>query len=289
MYLSVQPAGDFETLGAAALGRVLDDEQLAVARAAFEDVLEMGVEGPYARIVHDPWRKSAALAGLAPHLGQLTGAALGIPELVLLHDHLLFKPSGGVDMDWHQNFSFLPLDRPDGLTLWVALDDITPENGCLYYLFGSHLLGERRANWGMTGEDDPRYGLASGLFVPAAGPSGRVDAVGGTGRYYAGKRVPVLFVRQPSDGRAAGKLGDDGRGRSAGEFAGDGCRTGRAWSGGGGARGVRDCASCEPVAPVAGEPERPAAAELGVVVCVAGCALVTGAYAASAERGGAAD
>ena len=166
MDLSVQPAGDFETLGAAALGRVLDDEQLAVARAAFEDVLEMGVEGPYARIVHDPWRKSAALAGLAPHLGQLTGAALGIPELVLLHDHLLFKPSGGVDMDWHQDFSFLPLDRPDGLTLWVALDDITPENGCLYYLFGSHLLGERRANWGMTGEDDPRASLPAMDVAP---------------------------------------------------------------------------------------------------------------------------
>ena len=166
MDLSVQPGEDFETLGAAALGRVLDDEQLAVARAWFEDVLEMGVEGPYARIVHDPWRKSAALAELAPHLGRLTCAALRIPELVLFHDHFLFKPSGGVDMDWHQDFSYLPLDRPDGLTLWVALDDITPENGCLYYLFGRHLLGERRANWGMTGENDPRASLPAMDVAP---------------------------------------------------------------------------------------------------------------------------
>lgn len=159
MELSVNPTGDFETRGAAALGRVLDDAQLAAARAAVEDVLKLGVEGPYARIVHDPWRKSTALAELVPHLGRLTCAALAIPELVLFHDHLLLKPPGGADMDWHQDFSYLPLDRPDGLTLWVALDDITPENGCLYYLFGTHALGERRAGWGMTGEDDPRANL----------------------------------------------------------------------------------------------------------------------------------
>jgi ectoine hydroxylase-related dioxygenase (phytanoyl-CoA dioxygenase family) len=159
MDFSANPAGDFEARGAAALGRVLDDEQLAAVRAAFDAVLDLGVEGPYARIVHDPWRKAPELAGVARHLGRLTCAALGLPELVLFHDHLLFKPSGGVDMDWHQDFSYLPLDRPDGLTLWVALDDITPENGCLYYLFGSHVLGERRPSWGMTGEDDPRASL----------------------------------------------------------------------------------------------------------------------------------
>ena len=50
MDLSVQPAGDFETLGAAALGRVLDDDRLAVARAAFEDVLEMGGSRGYGRL-----------------------------------------------------------------------------------------------------------------------------------------------------------------------------------------------------------------------------------------------
>jgi len=159
MDLSIHPASDFETQGAAALGRVLDDEQLAITRAAGDAIIESGVEGPYARIVHDPWRQAPELKELARHLGQLTCAKLNIPELVLFHDHMLFKPSGGIDMDWHQDFSYLPLDRPDGLTLWVALDDITPENGCLYYLFGSHIGGERRARWGITGDDDPRASL----------------------------------------------------------------------------------------------------------------------------------
>ena len=60
-------AAEFAVRGAAALGRVLDDEQLAEARAAHDAVLELAVEGPYARIVHDPWRKSPALAELAGH------------------------------------------------------------------------------------------------------------------------------------------------------------------------------------------------------------------------------
>jgi ectoine hydroxylase-related dioxygenase (phytanoyl-CoA dioxygenase family) len=171
-------AADFEDKGAAMLGRVLNDEQLATAREAGDEAFELGVEGPYARIVHDPWRKSAALAGLVPHLGRLTCAALGIPELVLFHDHLLFKPPGGVDMDWHQDFSYLPLDRADGLTLWIALDDITPENGCLYYLFGSHLLGERRAGWGMTGEDDPRASLPPMDVAPDEGGEPAATAAG---------------------------------------------------------------------------------------------------------------
>lgn len=154
------PAAWFRTHGAAPLGRVLDDAQLAAARAAFEDLVARdGVVGPYAAIVHDAWRKSPALAGLLPRLGAIACAAIGVPELVLFHDHLLHKPPGGDDMEWHQDFSYLPLDRADGLTLWIALDDITESNGCLYYVLGTHLLGERRAAWGMTGDDDPRARL----------------------------------------------------------------------------------------------------------------------------------
>jgi ectoine hydroxylase-related dioxygenase (phytanoyl-CoA dioxygenase family) len=156
---AVDPRAAFDQLGAAALGRVFDDIQLATVRNAFEAIQSHGVTGPYARIVHDAWRKSPTLAALVPHLGALAAAALDIPALVLFHDHLLTKFPAGDDMSWHQDFSYLPLDRPDGLTLWIALDDVTEENGCLYYILGSHRLGERRAAWGMTGDDDPRAAL----------------------------------------------------------------------------------------------------------------------------------
>lgn len=153
------PAAAFDRLGAAALGPVLDADQLAGVRAAFDELLVEAITGPYASIVHDAWRKAPALAALVPHLGAIACARLGLPALVLFHDHLLHKPPAGEGMDWHQDFSYLPLDRPDGMTLWIALDDITDGNGCLYYLPGSHRLGERRAAWGLTGDDDPRASL----------------------------------------------------------------------------------------------------------------------------------
>ncbi len=153
------PIARFRTDGAAALGPVLDDAALATVRAAFDELLDDAVTGPYAQIVHDPWRKAPALAALVPQLGAIACAAIDVPALVLFHDHLLRKLPDGEGMTWHQDYSYLPLDRSAGLTLWIALDDVTVENGCLYYVLGSHLGGERRPAWGLTGDDDPRAAL----------------------------------------------------------------------------------------------------------------------------------
>jgi ectoine hydroxylase-related dioxygenase (phytanoyl-CoA dioxygenase family) len=153
------PAAAFATAGAAALGRVLDDAQLAAARAACDELAAHGITGGYACIIQDAWRKAPALGALVEHVGARACAALGIPALVLFHDHVLIKPARGDDMEWHQDFSYLPLDRPDGMTLWIAIDDVTEDSGCLYYVFGTHTQGERRAAWGLYGDDDPRAGL----------------------------------------------------------------------------------------------------------------------------------
>jgi hypothetical protein len=170
------PAAAFAADGAAALGRVLDDAQLAAVRAACDALAPGGITGGYACIIQDAWRKAPALGELVPHVGAIACAALGLPALVLFHDHVLIKPPRGEDMAWHQDFSYLPLDRPDGMTLWIAIDDVTEENGCLYYLFGTHTGGERRAAWGLYGDDDPRAGLppldvapgTSGIAAPTA-------------------------------------------------------------------------------------------------------------------------
>lgn len=156
---SEPPADAFASHGAAPLGAVLDAGGLAALRSAFDALVPDGVAGPYATIVQDGWRRSPVFAALVAPLASRACEALGLPGLVLFHDHLLWKPPGGADMAWHQDFSYLPLDRPDGLTLWLALDDVTEANGCLYYLPGTHARGERRAAWGLTGDDDPRAAL----------------------------------------------------------------------------------------------------------------------------------
>jgi ectoine hydroxylase-related dioxygenase (phytanoyl-CoA dioxygenase family) len=56
------------------------------------------------------------------------------------HDQLFCKPAhhGGV-VAWHQDYSYWTRTKPMAhLTCWMALDDSTRENGCLYYVPGSH-------------------------------------------------------------------------------------------------------------------------------------------------------
>lgn len=77
---------------------------------------------------------------------QLLGGAVR-----LWHDQLFCKPArhGGV-VAWHQDYSYWTRTRPLAhLTCWIALDDSTPENGCVQYVPGSHL-------W----PDLPKTGLA---------------------------------------------------------------------------------------------------------------------------------
>lgn len=61
----------------------------------------------------------------------------------LFHDQLFCKPAkhGGV-VAWHQDFSYWTFTRPmNHLTCWIGLDDANDENGCLYYVPGSHKWG----------------------------------------------------------------------------------------------------------------------------------------------------
>ena len=56
------------------------------------------------------------------------------------HDQLFCKPPkhGGV-VAWHQDYSYWTRTKPVAhLTCWIALDDVSLENGCLHYVPGSH-------------------------------------------------------------------------------------------------------------------------------------------------------
>lgn len=59
------------------------------------------------------------------------------------HDQLFCKPAkhGGV-VAWHQDYSYWVRTVPmQHLTCWTGLDDADKENGCLYYVPGSHRWG----------------------------------------------------------------------------------------------------------------------------------------------------
>lgn len=82
-----------------------------------------------------------------PRLLDAVEALLG-PHIVLLYSHILNKQAGGPRVAWHQDGPYWSRVEPKiAVTAWVALDDSTPENGCMRVIPGSHQpardLGQR--------------------------------------------------------------------------------------------------------------------------------------------------
>jgi len=84
----------------------------------------------YERLLHHP-----VISGVA-------GALLDTPRVRLWHDQIISKPpEENGHFHFHQDFYLWPLREPRILTCWLALDDATPENGCLQVAPKSHREG----------------------------------------------------------------------------------------------------------------------------------------------------
>ena len=73
---------------------------------------------------------------LVPYLAMLIG-----PNVKCMQSMLFVKKWGKPGQAWHQDEHFIPT-RDRSLTgVWIALDDATIENGCLWIIPGSHKAG----------------------------------------------------------------------------------------------------------------------------------------------------
>ncbi|MGI9336064.1 MAG: phytanoyl-CoA dioxygenase family protein [Gammaproteobacteria bacterium] len=67
------------------------------------------------------------------------------PDLILWSTHLFCKPAArGREVPWHQDGHYWPIRPLATCTVWVALDDVSVDNGALRYLPGSHRKGDYR-------------------------------------------------------------------------------------------------------------------------------------------------
>ncbi|MET9020728.1 phytanoyl-CoA dioxygenase family protein [Actinopolymorpha sp. NPDC004070] len=61
------------------------------------------------------------------------------PDVALFASHYICKPPfAGQPVLWHQDGAFWPLEPMKVVTLWLAVDPSTPENGCVRLVPGSH-------------------------------------------------------------------------------------------------------------------------------------------------------
>jgi phytanoyl-CoA hydroxylase len=61
------------------------------------------------------------------------------PNIALFASHYICKPPfEGQPVLWHQDGSYWPLEPMEVITLWLAVDDSLPENGCMRVIPGTH-------------------------------------------------------------------------------------------------------------------------------------------------------
>lgn len=81
----------------------------------------------------------------SPGIGRLAAELIGVDEIYLWHDQLLWKP-GGSDahghVGWHQDRGYWTASSTsEMLTAWVALTDVTEDMGALRFVDASHTWG----------------------------------------------------------------------------------------------------------------------------------------------------
>lgn len=105
--------------------------------------------------IHFPHKASPAArqAMTAPRVVTALTRVIG-PNVKCMQSMLFIKAEGRPGQAWHQDEHFIPTRDRSLTAAWIALDDATVDNGCLWVLPGSHRRGvlypERVQN-------DPRF------------------------------------------------------------------------------------------------------------------------------------
>ena len=75
-----------------------------------------------------------------PRLGKMAATLAGVDGIRIWHDQALTKKPYSNPTAWHLDNPYWSFYSKDAISIWVALEDATLENGCLYYIPGTHRL-----------------------------------------------------------------------------------------------------------------------------------------------------
>ena len=105
--------------------------------------------------IHHPHKASARIRSTVTH-ERLVPAMTGVigPNVKSMQSMLFVKSEGKPGQAWHQDEHFIPTRDRSLTAAWIALDDATVENGCLWVLPGSHRRGVIYPD---RVTDDPRF------------------------------------------------------------------------------------------------------------------------------------
>lgn len=70
-------------------------------------------------------------------IGKMAAQLAGVEGIRIWHDQALFKRPWANPTAWHLDTPFWSFSDRNAISIWVALDDATLENGCLFFIPGS--------------------------------------------------------------------------------------------------------------------------------------------------------
>ena len=69
---------------------------------------------------------------------------MGADRVNLVFDFISVKePNSDKPTAWHQDAPGNPVEGPQAMSMWISLDEVTPESGALRFIRGSHKWGRR--------------------------------------------------------------------------------------------------------------------------------------------------
>jgi len=130
---------------------VLSEEEMSVFRKKLENELNIDSKAFGFKTVRDRHLDAPFILNLfkKPEITEVLAQLLG-PDILLWRSHVFNKPPGAASIPWHQASTYMLedykrpiLETPNKnilfqLTVWIAVDEATSENGCMEFIPGRH-------------------------------------------------------------------------------------------------------------------------------------------------------
>lgn len=146
----------YRTNGFLVVEEFLNPSELESWRKVTEDAVALRLGGKHHAEMIEPdnyyanvFRQCMRLAGIHPpmkelmydpSIGKLCCDLEGIDGIRIWHDQALFKGPYGNPTSFHLDNPYWSFSSRNAISIWIALDEITLKNGCMYYLPGTHKL-----------------------------------------------------------------------------------------------------------------------------------------------------
>lgn len=170
--------------GAGVLRGVIPQAWIARMRTAMDEVLDKGGGLAMNLAPEDQgaffndlflwrWQDDFQAFAFDSPLPELASQIIGAEDIRLLYDQIfVMEPGGATGTPWHQDTPYWPIRGDQVISIWVPFDSVSPENGVVTYVKGSHLWEQQ------IRPASPRLTAAGSVDEVAAGKI-RFDPEGG--------------------------------------------------------------------------------------------------------------